>query len=232
MILTPATARAYWRALLDNATRLIADANLLLAAASIGRARALTVLAEEELGKATTVYDTFSRAWSKRSLEGVELAQGSARDHLAKYAAAYEFGRDLDTFWGDDYPEGPEDDDWARWHAERQAEARAAAKVANQEKQRGFYVDLGAGEISTPAQFDRDRVEEHLVTAAQVIEMMLIRDHSRMKFESPDHYDSTHDMQWRVMPVSHGLDYAAFVESAAEGAGDADDSSRQGDPAQ
>ncbi|MFJ4255166.1 AbiV family abortive infection protein [Microbacterium sp. NPDC090003] len=232
MILEPAAARAYWRALLDNATRLIADANLLFAADSIGRARALTVLAEEELGKATAVYDTFSWAWSKLSEEGIELLQGSARDHLAKYAAAYEFGRELDAFWGDDYPEVPEDDDWVRWHAERETESRAAAKVANQEKQRGFYVDLAAGDITTPAQFDRDHVEDHLVRAAQVVEMMLIRDHSRMKFESPDHYDSTHEMQWRIMPVSHGLDYAAFVESAAEGAGVDDDSSRQEHPAQ
>ncbi len=202
----PAVARTYWRALLDNATQLIADARLLHQSGSVGRSRALTVLAEEELGKATSVYDTFSGAWSRQSTEPIELPQRAARDHLAKYAAAYEFGRDLEAFWGGDYPDVPEDDDWERWNAERDAEARAAATAANQEKQRGFYVDLTDGVITTPLQFDSDLVEDHLVTAAQVIEMMMIRDHSRMKFESPDHYDGTHDLQERVLWIAHGID--------------------------
>ena len=45
-------ARKFWKALVDNASALISDAHLLLAAESYGRARSLTVLAQEELGKA------------------------------------------------------------------------------------------------------------------------------------------------------------------------------------
>lgn len=151
MVLEPSEARAYWRALLDNATQLIADATLLHNAGSHGRARALTVLAEEELGKATSVYDLFSHSWSARRTDPMELEQRSTRDHLAKYIAAFEFGRELEMFWGGDYPETPADDDWERWYAEQRAEAEGAARTANLEKQRGFYVDLQRNDISTRA---------------------------------------------------------------------------------
>lgn len=211
--LTPSDARAYWRALLDNASQLVADARLLWDAGSYGRARSLTVLAEEELGKATGVYASFSQRWSDRSDEPADLATGSARDHLAKYRAAYEFGRELEMFWGDDYPDVPEDDDWERWHTEQRAQGHAAAEQANKEKQRGFYVDLCGGVVSTPAQFDDAGVAEPLIRAAQVIEMMLIRDHSRMKYDTPDAYDSTDELQWRVLPTSHPEEYKAFIAS-------------------
>ncbi|MEV6909318.1 AbiV family abortive infection protein [Amycolatopsis sp. NPDC051071] len=39
------------KALMDNASALVADAHTLLAAGSYGRARSLRVLAQEELGK-------------------------------------------------------------------------------------------------------------------------------------------------------------------------------------
>lgn len=161
MVLDPAEARNYWRALLDNATQLIADATLLYNADSHGRARALTVLAEEELGKATSVYDLFSHSWSAQETEPLELEQRSSRDHLAKYISAFEFGRELEMFWGDDYPDTPEDDDWERWYEEQKAEAAYAARAANLQKQRGFYVDMANGEMTTPRDFDVEDVAEH-----------------------------------------------------------------------
>lgn len=33
--------------------------------------------------------------------------------------------------------------------------------------------------------------------------MLLITDHTRMKFDSPDRYDSTSDIQMRLLPFSH-----------------------------
>ena len=60
MILHPEKARAFWKALMDNATSLITDARLLLEHGSFGRARSLTVLAQEELGKALWLYEVFS----------------------------------------------------------------------------------------------------------------------------------------------------------------------------
>ncbi|MFF3864090.1 AbiV family abortive infection protein [Streptomyces sp. NPDC002209] len=44
---------------------MIADAQTLLAAGSYGRARSLTVLAQEELGKALWVYDVFQGSWNQ-----------------------------------------------------------------------------------------------------------------------------------------------------------------------
>ena len=210
--LAPDAARIYWRTLLDNATKLIADAHLLHSVDSFGRARALTVLAEEELGKATVVYERFSHSWSERSSEPVELPLGSARDHLEKYRAAYEFGKELEIFWGGGY-EGhfPIDDEWDRWFAERKAEANAAARAANLEKQRGFYVDLIEGKVLSPADFTSEGVADPLVRAAQVIEMMLITDHTRMQAGDPAHFDDTHEMQWRVMPTAHGEDFSEFM---------------------
>ena len=52
----PKTARRLWKALMDNASGLIADAHALLERGSYGRARSLTVLAQEELGKALWIY--------------------------------------------------------------------------------------------------------------------------------------------------------------------------------
>lgn len=43
--MTPADARVFWKALMDNASALVVDADVLLNAGSVGRARSLTVLA-------------------------------------------------------------------------------------------------------------------------------------------------------------------------------------------
>jgi hypothetical protein len=73
--MTPTQARQFWKALMDNASALITDANLLLAAGSFGRARSLSVLAQEELGKALWIYDEFHTAWST----GDEKSRGERR---------------------------------------------------------------------------------------------------------------------------------------------------------
>jgi AbiV family abortive infection protein len=59
--MSPGEAREFWKALMDNASALIKDAHVLLSVGSFGRARSLTVLAQEELGKALWIYDTFER---------------------------------------------------------------------------------------------------------------------------------------------------------------------------
>ncbi|GAA1554265.1 hypothetical protein GCM10009731_05810 [Streptomyces globosus] len=57
--MSPGQAREFWKALVDNASSLITDARTLLNARSYGRAYSLTVLAQEELGKALWIYDVF-----------------------------------------------------------------------------------------------------------------------------------------------------------------------------
>lgn len=207
------TARRYWRALVDNASRLVEDADTLLRAGSVGRARSLTVLAEEELGKALAVYETFAAGWSAGETGTRDLPDAAARDHLAKYLAAFEFGRELEHFWGGGY-EGdyPEDDDWEGWFAKRRAEARAAAHAANAQKQRGFYVDLDGGTVQTPADLDGGDVAAPLQRAAQVIEMMLITDHTRMQDGPPELFDATHEQQVRLLGVAHPDEFADFID--------------------
>lgn len=59
MEMHPHTARKFWKALMDNASELIADAHALLERGSFGRSRSLVILAQEELGKALWIYEIF-----------------------------------------------------------------------------------------------------------------------------------------------------------------------------
>lgn len=57
----PSNARAFWFALVDNAARLVVDADTL--GPESARAQSLVVLAMEELGKAQWVAQIFSWSW-------------------------------------------------------------------------------------------------------------------------------------------------------------------------
>jgi AbiV family abortive infection protein len=212
--MAPGEARVFWKALMDNASSLIADAHVLLAAESYGRARSLAVLAQEELGKALWVYDTFEQAWSQgdETSRTVDVLAQHGRSHTEKYLEAYVFGNELVAFWGDygslpDYQ--AEGRSWG--DAQRcQDEAEAAAVEANLAKQRGFYVDRdSSGMVSSPTKIEAGTTAVDLQTAAQVVEMLLIRDHSRMKQQAVTPYDSTHGQQSRLLPISHPDDWAA-----------------------
>lgn len=218
--MTGAEARTYWKALVDNATRLIADAHLLLGAGSAGRATALTVLAQEELGKALWIYEEFSRPWSEgdETARTVDRLKVDGRRHVQKYLEAMVFSAELATFWGDYSAFEPlEGESWdeqsERFRVQslrQERDAEQAARDANVDKQRGFYVDRDAtGKVWTPTDMDSGPVEAALQTAAQVIEMLLIKDHSRMKMDAVTPYDSTHEQQGRLLPISHPEDWAA-----------------------
>lgn len=213
--MSPEQAREFWKALVDNASALIADAHTLLAAGSYGRARSLTVLAQEELGKALWIYDVFHNAWSQgdETPRRVDALATHGRSHTQKYLQAVVFGDELAEFWGD-YRRvratGSEAVSWDEAHEQRQAEATTAASEANLAKQRGFYVDRDDdGKVSSPTAIEPGTTADDLQTAAQVIEMLLIQDHSRMKFDAVTPYDSTHPQQIRLLPVSHPEDWAA-----------------------
>lgn len=218
--MNPTQAREYWKALMDNASALIADAHTLLSSNSYGRAGSLTVLAQEELGKALWIYDVFQDDWNQGSqtLRAVEPLAQHGRSHHKKYLQAFVFGNELATFWGD-YSAAQDlgGDREFREAAceERMQEAEAAAQAANRAKQAGFYVDYdGHGTVFSPAAIPAGTTRKDLQTAAQVIEMLLIRDHSRMKFHARTPYDSTHAQQFRLLPVSHPQEWRAAVEAA------------------
>lgn len=214
--LKPVRARDMWKALMDNATALIRDAHTLLEAGSFGRARSLTVLAQEELGKALWLYDEFRFAWNTgdETPRDVPQLEKHGRSHVAKYMSAVEFGAELAEFWGD-YSKrediGHTEAEWAQHFEQRRSEAKTAAREANTAKQHGFYVDLdgASGEVLTPSDVEAGSIVEDLRTAAQVIEMLLISDHTRLKHDAATPYDSTHVQQRRLLPISHPDDWAS-----------------------
>lgn len=225
MNLNPTTARVFWKALMDNSTSLIEDAHALLMRKSYGRARSMTVLAQEELGKALWLYETFEQSWSSGSERVLEVPRlkTDRRRHAVKYMESFVFGQDLAMFWGDyesfDGPVDGSQEDWDKYFAEKEAKAEAAGKRANGDKMLGFYVDLdeSGDKVISPADIDRGTIEEDLQLAAQVIEMLLIKDHSRMKLEAVTPYDSTHEQQHKLLPISHPEDWDAASEEFKRG---------------
>lgn len=219
--MSPPAAREFWKALMDNASALVTDAHTLLAAGSYGRARSLGVLAQEELGKALWIYEDFSCSWSEgdETPRVVDKLEQHGRNHTKKYLEAVVFGDELAEFWGD-YTRVRETaadlDSWEEVHEQRQREAEVAAREANNAKQHGFYVDLAEdGSVLSPTALLAGTTETDLQTAAQVIEMLLIRDHTRMKHDAKTTYDSTHEQQFRLLPVAHPENWAAFLDSRA-----------------
>lgn len=218
MELSSKNARELWKALMANAASLVRDAELILRSESFGRARSLTVLAQEELGKALWIYDSFQGSWSagEDDIQIVKVIEEHGRNHARKYMEAIVFGRELASFWGDygqDDDYGDDQESWERIWQERRQKAEVAAKEANVLKQRGFYVDQGTGgSIQSPAGIEEGTLVEDLQTAAQVIEMLLIKDHTRMKHFSAEPYDGTHSTQFTLLPIAHPEDWAAASE--------------------
>lgn len=210
---------------MDNASGLIADAHALFERGSFGRAQSLTVLAQEELGKALWIYETFEQSWSAGADEALEVPRfaSDGRRHAVKYMEAFVFGQELASFWGDyesfELPEDESPEGWDVYFAKRKRDAESAGKRANEVKMAGFYVDLDpSGErVLSPADITTGTIADNLQTAAQVIEMLLIKDHSRMKHEARTPYDSTHEQQHRLLPISHPEDWAGASQEFKEG---------------
>lgn len=218
--LEPTSARELWKVLTDNATALVDDARILLEAGSFGRARSLTVLAQEELGKALWLYDSFQVAWSSGDVTPLEVRrlEKHGRDHVEKYMAAVEYGDDLAEFWGDNSRTegiGETQAEWIEYFEKRRKEAESAARRANIARQRGFYVDTDeqTGALLSPSTIDAGSIAADLQTAAKVIEMELIRDHTRMKHDALTPYDGTFDQQRRLLPISHPEGWAAASDA-------------------
>lgn len=225
MEMTPVTARAFWKALMDNAAALVNDAHILLRAGSFARARSLTVLAQEELGKALWLYDTFHLSWNTGDAtpRKVPKLKSDGKNHVAKYMESFVFGQELAAFWGDfswfEEPGAGTEEDWKAYFAERERQAKAAAHQANDDKMRGFYADVDSdtAAVLSPADIEFGTIAEELQTAAQVIEMLLIQDHSRMKLDAQTPYDSTHAQQHSLLPIAHPEDWEASSEAFRSG---------------
>uniref|UniRef100_UPI003D703ABB AbiV family abortive infection protein n=1 Tax=Micrococcus luteus TaxID=1270 RepID=UPI003D703ABB len=148
------------------------------------------------------------------------------RKHAVKYMEAFVFGQELSAFWGDYetlYEGAPPLDgsreDWTAWFKAQRTEAAAAGKQANEDKMRGFYVDLQPKDdlLLTPGDIGSGTIADDLQTAAQVVEMLLIKDHSRMKLDARTPYDSTHAQQHRLLSISHPEDWHSASEEFRRG---------------
>nr|WP_209326403.1 AbiV family abortive infection protein [Brevibacterium renqingii] len=227
MEMHPSTARTFWRSLMDNASGLIADAHVLLERGSFGRARSLTVLAQEELGKALWIYEVFEQSWNTGIDEVREVSRltSDGRRHTVKYMEAFVFSKELASFWGDydslDLPEDESPDGWRAFFAKKHGDVELAGKQANEDKMAGFYVDMDSSgdSVRSPADVSPGTIADDLQTAAQVVEMLLIKDHSRMKLEATTPYDSTHVQQNRLLPISHPEDWVAASQEFRDGSG-------------
>jgi len=177
-MMTPTAARAFWLALLDNAARIVVEADALFPSP---RAQSLVVLAQEEVGKAVWVYKTFWSAWNdgdETPSEVPELRKQGLR-HIAKLMEATDFVTALVEVPGS--PE-PVEIELVRTHAPEVLVAylEGMAQADNQAKKKGFYVDLEEdGSFTVPHEIDRPHLRSQIWEAAQMVKTLLDEDSLR-----------------------------------------------------
>jgi len=173
--MTPMTARALWLALLDNAARIVVEADALFPSP---RAQSLVVLAQEEVGKAVWVYKTFSGAWNDRDETPDEVLQlrKQGRSHIAKLMEAADFWTALV-----EVPDSPQpvEIELVKAHAPEMllTYLSGIAHEDNEAKKKGFYVDLEEdGTFTVPHEIERPLLRSHIWEAADMIQWCLIED--------------------------------------------------------
>lgn len=206
-------AREWWRALLSNVVDLIEDADALFERKSYARARSFVILASEELARAVWLDRLASAVWLDPDSSVVVPAAfwKDQKDHKAKLRQVEDYAVGLAYFWsGTDLPTEP-------IPTPRQISDRAAR--LNLEKMAGFYVEADASRVRAPADVPADGVLEHLQRVAGAAEMLMIEDHSRMKYGGGP-YEGTQDLQMGLMPYSHPEEFADFMQAMEDRTGE------------
>jgi AbiV family abortive infection protein len=177
----PSRARAFWFALVDNAARLVVDADTL--GPGSPRAQSLVVLALEELGKALWVAQIFGGSWSSGDEAPLDVPYldefgASHRQKLMQSThyidGAAEFVSELRLFRSRvevDLRPGTGASDPRQYvdYLESWADAD------NKAKQRGFYVDMGEdGALLVPHEIDRPGLADDIWGAADAVKSMLV----------------------------------------------------------
>lgn len=176
----PSEARAFWFALVDNAARLVVDADTLGPASP--RAQSLVVLAMEELGKAQWVAKAFWWSWSSGDEDPLDVPYldefGSSHRQKLMQSTHYiegadEFVSELRLFRSRaevDLRPGTGTSD-PRQYVEY---LNRCAVADNKAKQRGFYVDLGEdGALLVPHEIDRPGLADEIWGVADAVKSML-----------------------------------------------------------
>ena len=173
--MTPAAARAFWLALLDNAARIVVEADMLFPSP---RAQSLVVLAQEEVGKAVWVYKAFWSAWNAGDETPSEVPElrKHGRRHIVKLMQATDFATVLV-----EVPDSPQpvDVELVREYAPELlvAYSEGLAHADDQAKQKGFYVDLEEdGTFTVPHEIDRPLLRSQIWEAADMVQMFLDED--------------------------------------------------------
>lgn len=149
--------------------------------------------------------------------------QTDGRRHAVKYMEASVFGRELAAFWGDygdyEYPEDESQEGWDTFFAWKRSEATASRQAGQRREDGRVLLRPGRGrrDRPLPGYIDTEAISEDLQTAAQVVEMLLIEDHSRMKLEASTPHDSTREQQHRLLSISHPEDWAAASQEFRDG---------------
>jgi len=177
----PSKARAFWFALVDNAARLVVDADTLGPASP--RAQSLVVLAMEELGKAHWVAQIFWRSWSSGDEAPLDVPYldefgASHRQKLMQSThyieGADEFVSELRLFRSRaevDLRPGTGASD-PRQYVDY---LESLADADNKAKQRGFYVDIGEdGAPLVPHEIDRPGLADDIWGAADAVKSMIV----------------------------------------------------------
>ncbi|WP_166548255.1 MULTISPECIES: AbiV family abortive infection protein [unclassified Mycobacteroides] len=219
MRLSATASRRYWRALMANAVSLVDDAAVLLGHGSAGRARALLILAEEELARAQALYNSSVSAWEGHASE-VEVPPRShlaqSRDHREKISAADAYGQGLGPFWGD----------YSAWAEGSGGIPGRDPAIVNQTKQDGFYVASTAdsqGQFGSPLDAPAEPVATELERVAGVVEMAVIEDHTRKQaLGTAQDADSVQDLHAIVLEHAHPEFCADFIRAMEERADYAD----------
>lgn len=179
--LEPSKARALWFALVDNAARLVVDADTL--GPTSPRAQSLVVLALEELGKAQWVAQTFGWSWSSGDGAPLDVPYldefgASHRQKLMQSThyieGADEFASELRLFRSRaevDLRPGT----GARDPRQYVDYLENLADADNKAKQRGFYVDLDEdGAPLVPHEIERPDLADEIWGAADALKSMLL----------------------------------------------------------
>lgn len=173
----PSKARAFWFALVENAARLVVDADTLGPASP--RAQSLVILALEELGKAQWVARV---SWPSGDETPVDVP------YLDEFGTRHRQKLMQSTHYIEDAAEFVSELRFFRNRAEADLRPgtgasnpdqyvdylESLADADNRAKQRGFYVDIGEdGSLLVPHEMDRSGLAEEIWCAAFVVHSMI-----------------------------------------------------------
>lgn len=176
--LEPSKARAFWFALVENAARLVVDADAL--GPTSPRAQSLVIHAMEELGKAQWVARISWPSNDETPLDVPYLDELGA-SHRQKLMQATHYVEGADEFVSELrlFRDRAEVDLWPGTGASDPGQyaeyLQNLAEADNKAKQRGFYVDIGEdGSLLVPHEIDRPRLADEIWCAADTVKCMLV----------------------------------------------------------